>query len=157
MNQAEVIERIKANAARAGFSPIEAEGFDAVWHRRKFMPSRFGLVDAVVAVRAVDSVATVVDLGRAGEDAIAVALANKTWLPRGLGSAVEVHPITIAADAAPDAVDFARTQSPNRWGAIIMHALVYGDSATIVMFDGRKVWGAAYVRGLKKQLADLMA
>lgn len=37
-----------------------------------------------------------------------------------------------------------------------MHALLHGDPPETVVFDGRKLWGAAYVRSLRSQLTALV-
>jgi len=150
-----IIAGIEGNAARDGFEAKEIEGFDRVWHRRKFMLSRVGLVDAVVTIRVAESV-TELDLVRHEDDAFVVALGVKTWLPRGLGSAVEVHPITLAGNADADAITYAGGSMRNRWSAMTMHALIHGNPPQTVVFEGGKVWGAAYVGSVRSQLKALV-
>ena len=147
------IARIGANAEAAGFERVDVAGFDAAWHRRKFMPSRIGMVDSVVTVRTVDA-ATAADLVAHEDDAFAAALQLKVGIPRGLGSAVEVHPVTIAASADEGAIAHAAGVMKNRWSTMTMHALIHG--TTVTVFEGRKVWGAAYVKSLRKQLAEIV-
>jgi hypothetical protein len=150
-----IIARIEANAAGAGFSSKEVPGFDRVWHRRRFMMSRFGVVDTVITVRTA-GVVTRADLENHEKAAFTAALDLKTWIPRGLGSALEVHPITIANQADEGAVEYVRSVMTNRWSAMTMHALVHGEPPQTVLFEGTKLWGAFYVKSIRAQVAALV-
>ena len=151
-----IVARVERNAATNGFERKEGYGFDSVWHRRKFMPSRLGMVDAILTVRSAEFV-TKSDLVRYEDDALAAVLDMKIWLPRGLGSALEMYAITVAGTADAAAIEYVRTSMRNRWSAMTLHALFHGDPPQSVVFAGRKIWGGAYVKGLLAQLTALVS
>ncbi len=138
---------------------LEAEGFERtevdgalIMHRRKFQLSRFGVVDTFVSLLAVDGPAGAGDVSGHLERAVEHALASKSGIPRGLGSAVELHPVTLAAGADESAVDAASSVTPNRWSMMIVPALIHAADGPVVMYEGRKVGGGAYHSSLVKRL-----
>ncbi|MEO1063518.1 MAG: hypothetical protein AAFZ07_19045 [Actinomycetota bacterium] len=138
---------------------LEGEGFERrdvdgalVLHRRKFQLSRFGVVDTFVSLLAVDGEASADDLRGHLDRSIEVALTSKSGIPRGLGSAVELHPVTLASGADPSALDEATATTPNRWSMMIIPALIPGADASVVTYEGRKVWGGAYHAALLRRL-----
>ncbi|MEM7140163.1 MAG: hypothetical protein AAF548_03960 [Actinomycetota bacterium] len=150
------VTAIGAKAAADGFRPLADERFTAAFHRRKFMISRFGLVDTLIAVRVLDAPATRAFVERTQADAVEVALANKTRLPRGAGSAVEVFAIVVSDGADTEAIDFVQSSMPTQWSCFTMSALIHGSQAR-AMYEGRKLFGAAYIGGLKSRLAELIS
>lgn len=138
---------------------LEAEGFERteadgalVMHRRKFQLSRFGVVDVFVSLLAVDAEASAADVSGHLDRSIEHALASKSGIPRGLGSAVELHPVTLAGGADASAIEAASSITPNRWSMMIIPALVHAADGSVVMYEGRKVWGGAYHSSLAKRL-----
>ena len=138
---------------------LEAEGFERseidgalVMHRRKFQASRFGVVDTFVSLLAVDGPAGAADVGGHLDRAVEQALASKSRIPRGLGSAVELHPVTLSAGADDAAIAAASSITPNRWSMMIVPALVHAPDSDPVLYEGRKVWGGAYRSALVRRL-----
>jgi hypothetical protein len=140
-----------------GFRIAAEDDESVVLHRRRPSLSRVGMLDSVVVIRSMTGHATTSDLVDHEEGAVAEALRLKTWIPRGLFSAVEVFPVTLADDAEGEAVDFVCNSIRNRWALMSMPAVVHEGGGTVDTFQGRKLWGGAYVQGLRRRLLDWVA
>ena len=160
----ELTEEAMTTAAAAGASRLiavlEGHGFTrkdrgsvALLHERKFRLSRFGIVDAVVGV-SVAPMATAESLRELDVATKDGALDLKTRFPRGLISAVEIFPVLFADAADDSAIRAARSTPPNRWAIMTTHALLHGEDHQLERHEGSKIWGGAYVKGLRQRLAD---
>ncbi|MEM9610366.1 MAG: hypothetical protein AAGA99_23330 [Actinomycetota bacterium] len=151
--------RIAAIATRLEGIGFERHDLDdtLVLHRRKFELSRLGLVDAVVALAAVDGEAAPDDVERLESFAVAQAKGRKTRIPRGLGSAVEVFPVTLAEGISDDAEAVIDGGPPNAWSLITVPAVVHDGGRAISVYEGRKVWGGAYFSSIRNRLKEWIA
>lgn len=142
-------EAIGQRLVADGFTPTTV-AHGTQYHHRKFMFSRFGIVDRLVTVRVVPEV-DATTLAGFEQESVDAALATKVRWPRGLGSAVEVYAFTLTAAADPGAVT-AATQGPrSRWTIMSTPVLIHGSKAAVTMFEGRKIWGFAYIKALRSQ------
>lgn len=145
-----IVRRLEAD----GFEVTAEDGESVVLHRRNVSFSRFGLLDSVAVVRSIGGRVSTSDLVDHEEGAVAEALRLKTWLPRGLMSAVEVFPITLADDAEGETIDFVCNGIRNRWAVMSLPAVVHEGGTKVDTFEGRKFWGGAYVSGLRRRLLE---
>ncbi|MEM9037379.1 MAG: hypothetical protein AAGD18_22495 [Actinomycetota bacterium] len=151
--------RIAAIAARLEGMGFERHDLDdtLLLHRRKFELSRFGLVDVVVALAAVEGEVLPDDLERLESFAIAQAKDRKTRIPRGVGSAVEVFPVTVAEGISGDAEAVIDAGPANAWSLITVPAVVHDGGRAISAYEGRKVWGGAYFSSIRNRLKEWIA
>jgi hypothetical protein len=138
-----------------GYQEVEPGGPGVLLHRRKAQLSRFGMVDTLVSVRVFEGAVTQQHLLDHDIDAKDAALLHEVGLPRGLGSAVEVFPITIADDAAPGVREWVATNHEMDWSLISMRGLVAGHD--VVVCQKTAVWGGAYIPGLRTRLQGWLA
>lgn len=153
----------EAGASRL-IAKLEADGFTrtehgrvALLHHRAFRLSRFGMVDTVVGIALEPGVATEASFVALDKETKQGAMSVKSKWPLGLGSAVEMFPVLFAETADAAAIAAANGASPKRWGIMSSHALVHGSPAQIELFDGRAIWGAAYVASQRKKLKQYLA
>jgi len=132
-------------------------GSAAMMHKREFRLSRFGNVDTVVGVMINPGVATGAAFEAHDESTKAAAMGLKSKLPLGFGSAVELFPVMFAESADASAIEAAQGQSPKRWAIMSSRALVHGPQQEVVLFEGRAIWGAAYVKSQRTKLRGLLA
>jgi hypothetical protein len=79
-------------------------------------------------------------------------------LPRGLGRAVFVYPVAITQDVDPATSQVIRTQAPRKhWGGNEMPVIVELATAKLHYFEKTPLWGAAYYRGFRKMIKELLA
>ncbi len=145
-------DEIAARLARDGFTTVREDDETIVYHNRKFSPSRFGMLDSVVTVQTMTGTAAKSDLVDHEEAAVREALELKVALPRGLFSAVEVFPVTLVDEVASDAIEFVCGTLRNRWAVMSMSAVVHNAGTEVATYEGRKVWGGAYVTGLRTRV-----
>lgn len=145
-------EQIVDRVAGAGYRVARRTDDEIVMHRRRPSLSTFGILDSVVVVTTQDGPVTRADLVDREEGAVREALLLKIALPRGLFSAVEVFPVTLVDDADPDAIDFICGALRNRFAVLSMPAVVHGGGREVATFAGRKIWGGAYVRGMRRRV-----
>lgn len=132
-------------------------GSAALMHQRQFKLSRFGVVDTVIGVTYDPGTATAATLSAHDENTKAGALELKSAWPRGLGGSIEMFPVMYAESADPGAVAAAQASPPKRWAIMTAQALVHGPTAQVVLFEGKALWGAAYIKSMRTKLIDLLA
>lgn len=145
-------EQIVDRVAGTGYRMARRTEDEIVLHRRRPSIAAFGILDSVVVVTTHEGAATKADLVDREEGAVREALLLKIGLPRGLFSAVEVFPITLVGDAGEEAVDYVCSGLRNRFAVMSMPAVVHHEGREVATFTGSKLWGGAYVSGMRRRL-----
>ena len=124
------------------------------FHRRRFRPTRLSVVDTVCAVRAFDQISPEEFVDFSGS-VFAVALADKSWLPRGLGGMVVAHAIAVTETAGADTIGRAGSYVPKHWASAEFPGLVELEEPAVHCYEGTPVWGAAYYRSYRDTVKRL--
>ncbi len=148
-----IVDRIEA----AGYKAARRTDDEVVLHRRRPSLSRFGILDSIAVVSTFEGTASRADLVACEEAAVREALLLKIGVPRGLFSAVEVFPITLVDDAESDGVEFICNNLRNRFAVLSMPAVVHNEGSDVAVFKGQKVWGGAYITGMRRRLVKWLA
>jgi hypothetical protein len=153
------LSEVGARLASAGYEPWSGNapgvGESRIYHRRKAQVARLALVDTFCVVRCQDEEVTVSDFTDLSGSAFAFAIANKSWLPRGLLGMAIAHGVMVTGKATPALAKAVETYAPRHWASMEFPVLVELDAKQLRYFGGTPVWGAAYYRGLRTQTKDL--
>lgn len=144
----QIVDRVETS----GYEMARRTDEEIVLHRRRPSLSRFGVLDSVVVVMTLETPASRADLVACEEAAVREALLLKIGIPRGLFSAVEVFPVVLVDDAESDGVDFVCNTLRNRFAVLSMPAVVHNGGSDVAVFGGQKVWGGAYIAGMRRRL-----
>jgi|GEM_PF-5045176 len=152
----------EARAAQL-IAKLEAAGYerydrgDAVLlHERKFKVTRFSVVDTVIGITAQESVTEDSFMAHDANTVEGARSLKSAW-PLGMGGSIEQFPIVFADVADNGALEAAAAQSPKRWGIMSAHAVVHAATGEATMFEGRALWGAAYIAALRVKLKEILA
>lgn len=119
----------------------------ATFHERSLSLTKFGFVDTFVVVIEIDD-----DVARArsaSEAAFRYGLDNKSWLPRGFGGNLVVHPVLVCD--SPDALaHWVDDYSPSHWAAFEFPVVVDPASNAVWFNDDTPFWGGIYYRGFRE-------
>jgi hypothetical protein len=143
----------------AGFSWTDgAEGFRAVATRSSLQLTKFGFWETFFVFREFERL----DRGSMQafvRDAVQYAFANRSVkLPRGLFAGVATFGVALAETADDEAIRAVRSETPPKHWAANEIPVVYDRGARrIHYFEKTPVWGAAYFKGFRRQIEELLA
>jgi hypothetical protein len=117
--------------------------------RRKFQAGKFGNVSTFVVVR-LDASIDAAQL-TAYSAACFQAAMERTGGVRGLGSSGVCYSVSVVPQADPTLVAAVAGAAPAKhWSSFEFPAVVDLGSSTVTYFSKRVIWGAAYIRGFRR-------
>jgi hypothetical protein len=117
--------------------------------RRKFQAGKFGTVSSFVVVR-LDSSIDAAQLATYSAACFQAAM-ERTGGVRGLGSTGVCYSVSAVPQADPGLVaTVASTPTVKHWSSFEFPAVVDLGSSTVTYFNKRVIWGAAYIRGFRR-------
>ena len=154
------VAQVQTRLERAGYSWTGDAGasFRAVARTSSFQVTKFGFWDVFFVFREFQRL----DSGSMQtfmREALQHALANRgVKLPRGLFAGVAVFGVALADEVDEATVRAVREETPPKHWASAEIPVVYDARARrIHYFEKTPVWGAAYYKGYRKQIEQLLA
>lgn len=128
--------------------------YKAVAHRSKFQLTKFGNVDSFYVFSEFDSV----DAGAVREfsaQAFQYAMLKKSCpLPRGFGEAVVCFAVCMVGGLDDATAEHVRNTVPAKhWAAMEIPVIYDRAGRKLCYFEKTPVWGAAYYKGFRTQIA----
>ena len=156
------LETLNTRLVEQGFAAFDKEpegGADRVWHRRKAEITKFSLVDCFACVRYVPGAELTTDfLAQFSSASFVLALANKSWLPRGLFGMAIALPLVITDQVSDDVAAFVReSYCPKHWASQEFPAVLELGTGKLLRFEKTPAWGAAYYKGMRKGVDALFS
>lgn len=153
------LAKVKGRLDATGYTWIEnAPGFRAVATKKSFQPTKFGMWEDFFVFREYPHV-DLATLGAFMRDAVAYTFANRrVSLPRGLGAGLTTYGVSLAGSVDVGTVQAVRNETPPKHWAANEIPVVYDAAANhLYYFEKTPMWGAAYYKGFRKQIAALLS
>jgi hypothetical protein len=153
------LAKARARLESAGYGWVDTRAsFAGAARLKRFQLTKFGLWETFFVFREFSQIDQN-SLQRFVREANEWAYENRsTTLPRGLFAGVGVFAIALAESVDERTLQSVRENKPDKhWAAVEMPAVYDARAARLVYFEKTPVWGAAYYRGLRKQLTDVLS
>jgi hypothetical protein len=153
------LAKVKPRLEGAGYTWIDgAPGFRAVATKKSFQLTKFGMWEDFFVFRDYPQIDRA-SLAAFMRDAVGYTFANRrVSLPRGLGAGVTTYGVALAASVDAGTAQAVRNETPPKhWAANEIPVVYDVGSNSLYYFERTPMWGAAYYRGFRKQIAALLA
>lgn len=160
MEYDDYMSSVEQQVLAAGFTehsavPSEA-GAEVAWHKRNFQLTKFGMVDTFIIPRQFDEHTlnqnAVSDFG---SGCFSFSTSHKFFMPRGLFSALVVHPLVVVESTGPAVKEFITEEyNPKHWSATEFPALYELSTGELYRYTETPLWGAAYYSGLRDNVDE---
>ena len=129
----------------------------AAW-KKSFQMTKFGMWETFFVFREFDGLDSTT-FERFVADAATWTIGHRSVsLPRGLFAGLGVFSVALAQSAGASVLAAVREKEPHkRWAAMEMPVVYDAETGQLAYYEGTPMWGAAYFRGLRKQLTDVFS
>jgi hypothetical protein len=150
---------VRARLEAAGYTWLDAvSAFTGVAHRSRFQLTKFGMWETFFVFREfhhLDPTSLRAFMREANEFTVRNRAVS---LPRGAFAGVATFGVAVARTHDPDATREIRETAPKKhWAAMEMPVVCEATTGRLHYFQRTPVWGAAYYRGLRKQIEELLS
>jgi hypothetical protein len=150
--------KAKSRLDAAGYEWLTAPGFRAVATRKSFQATKFGMWETFFVFRDYPHV-DLDTLGAFMRDAVAYTFGNRrVGLPRGLGAGMTTYGVSLGSTVDAATAQSVRNEAPPKhWAATEVPVVYEASTNRLHYFERTPMWGAAYYRGFRKQINELLA
>jgi hypothetical protein len=152
------LTKVRGRLDAAGYAWLDTGGlFTAAARKKRFQLTKFGMWETFFVFRQLGQ------LDRAGLQALmggatAFAFENRSVaLPRGLFAGMATFGVALAQSVdAATALAVREEAPPKHWAANEIPVVFDAGANRLYYFEKTPVWGAAYHKGFRKQIAELL-
>lgn len=149
---------VEARLTQQGFKPLPEGkvtlGADAVYRRRRFSITKFGVEDTFCVVKWMP------DLTSGGLESFSgqvfeFGAKNKFFLPRGIFATFITHALLVTEGLSEDVYRFVTTTyCPKHWSSFEFPAVLDLSTKRLYFYESTPPWGGAYYRGFRKEIQE---